>query len=224
MWSSLKAFYDSADWAAFRDSIIAERGFTCQHCGKMILSREELTVHHIEELTMLNVNDVLVSLNPDNVLLVHAHPCHDEIHQRFGYAGKTHVFLVYGPPLAGKLDYVRRYKGRNDIVADMDMLYRAVTLLPLYDKPQTLIRNVRTVYDALLDNVRTRNGKWRNAFIVGGFADRYQRERTVTDLGAEAILVDPGRDVCMARLHSEPGIDAQAWARYIDEWYAKYAV
>ena len=34
-------------------------------------------------------------------------------------------------------------RGRQDIVLDMDRLYEAITLLPRYDKPESLYRVVR---------------------------------------------------------------------------------
>jgi predicted AAA+ superfamily ATPase len=91
-------------------------------------------------------------LNPSNILLVH-HRCHNAIHERFGYTSVQKVYIVYGPPLSGKTTYVRASKGRKDLVLDLDELYRAITLLPLYEKPNELATNVFQLRDILLDQI-----------------------------------------------------------------------
>lgn len=218
----LKAFYNSQEWITFREAVMVERGFYCEHCGRLIVDKNELTVHHIEELTPFNVDDPMISLNPDNVLVVHAHPCHDEIHKRFGFAGKQKVYIVYGAPLSGKTSYVKRYKGHQDLVVDMDRLYQAVTLLPLYHKPNSLLQNVLTIRDALLYNIRTRKGKWQNAWVIGGYPDKYRRNQLKDQLGAELIFIDEPKDICIARI-AETGRDEHEWKKFIDNWFEKYS-
>ena len=44
----------------------------------------EVIAHYKTPLTMQNVNDYSVSLNPENIMLV-THKAHNEIHSRFGY-------------------------------------------------------------------------------------------------------------------------------------------
>ena len=56
--------------------IITERakrdgGPPCEYCKKRVTHSRELTVHHIVELTPENVDDAMISLNPDNVMVVH---------------------------------------------------------------------------------------------------------------------------------------------------------
>ena len=80
---------------------IAERGMRCEHCGELVIHPKELTAHHKTELTPENVHDHTISLNPDLIMLVH-HTCHNDIHKRFGAKRVRSVYLVYGPPLAGK--------------------------------------------------------------------------------------------------------------------------
>jgi predicted kinase len=84
--------------------------------------------------------------------LVH-HRCHNAIHERFGYTSIQKVYIVYGPPLSGKTTYVRASKGRKDLVLDLDELYRAITLLPPYDKPSELALNIFQLRDVLSSNL-----------------------------------------------------------------------
>ena len=49
----------------------------CKICGEPNCD----TVHHIIELTPININDANITLNPDNLITV-CNQCHDEIHGR----------------------------------------------------------------------------------------------------------------------------------------------
>lgn len=219
----LKSFYASEAWQKFRMVVISERGLRCEHCSETVLKSSELTLHHIEELTPENVHDVNIALNPENIMVVH-HECHNEIHGRFGYQPEKGVYIVYGPPLAGHELYVQERMCRGDIVVDMDRLYVAVSMLPDYDKPDNLLANVRGVYNALIDNIKTRYGKWHSAWVIGGFADKYKRERMATELGAELIFCDVSKDECYRRLEADEArrYRQDEWRRYIDKWFDSY--
>lgn len=220
----LKSFYASEKWQRFRMLIINERGLRCQHCGSFVSRSSELTLHHSEtELTPENVADASISLNPDNVLIVH-HDCHNKIHNRFGYTPRREVSIVFGPPLAGKKTYVREHVHRGDLVVDMDQLYAAVSMLPSYDKPDNLLANVRVIHSLLIDNIRTRFGKWNNAWIIGGYADKYLRESLAEKLGAELIFCDVSQDECTKRLEIDEDrkYRKDEWAGYIRKWFEDY--
>ena len=218
--SILKSFYASEAWLRLRAAILAERGAKCQKCGRVT---SELQMHHIIELTPENVADAMVSLDPANILVL-CHDCHDAAHCRFGRQPERGVWVVYGPPLSGKSTFVRQNMRRGDLVIDMDRLYAAVSMLPDYDKPDALLPNVLGVHNLLLDNVRTRYGKWGGAWVVGGFADRYKREKVADDLGAELVFCQASREQCLGRLAMDEGRRCRQdeWRRYIDEWFERY--
>jgi len=138
------------------------KGLVCEHCHEAILREIDCIGHHIKELTPQNVNDVNISLNPKNILLIH-HRCHNVIHERFGQTMTQRVYIVYGASLSGKTSYVRASKGHKDLVLDLDELYQAITLLPAYDKPTELATNVFQLRDSLIDQIETRTGKWAQA-------------------------------------------------------------
>ena len=88
MWKSLEEFYKSKQWEKFIDLLKQERSnnkgdIICAHCGELIIKKYDCIGHHIEELTLENVNDYSISLNPDNVELIHFR-CHNKAHRRFG--------------------------------------------------------------------------------------------------------------------------------------------
>lgn len=216
----LQRFYASKAWRGFREATISERGIVCQHCGLKIL--DGITVHHIDEITIDNIDDALISLNPEKVLIVHTKGCHNEIHSRFGYSSKRQVFLVYGPPLSGKTTYVNKYKQRGDLLVDMDRIYQAITGLEKFYKPNSLLSNAIAVQNTLIDNIKTRYGKWHNAWIVGGYADKYKRDRIINGLGAEPILIDTSKEECITRLELDEKRKNLGWEEYIIRWFEEY--
>ncbi|HEX2986084.1 MAG TPA: HNH endonuclease [Caproiciproducens sp.] len=220
----LKSFYNSTRWRKFRESIIAERGPVCVDCHKIIANSKEIELDHDPiELTPENVNDVMISLNPDNVK-VRCHDCHNKRHGRFCSQKMQGVFLIYGPPLSGKTTYVLEHMQHGDLVIDMDKLYSAVSFLPEYDKPNGLLPNVLGVRDLLIDNVKTRYGKWSSAWIIGGYEDKYKREKVADDTGATIILCEASREECLARLEADESRRCRKdeWTRYIDRWFDRF--
>lgn len=228
---TLASFYKSKDWERFREILIDERtdpetGLVyCAHCGKPIAKAYDIIGHHVNELTEQNVNDRTISLNPDNVVLVH-HKCHNEIHERFGYnrAAPRKVYIVYGPPLAGKSTWVRDTAGSKDIILDIDRLWEMISNNPPYIKPPELKTCVFSLRDRILEIIQTRQGKWKNAYIVGGYPIPREREELASKLCAELIPIIEPQETCLDRLaECKDGRDYEAWARYIRDWFDRAA-
>jgi hypothetical protein len=226
-YSILQSFYASSKWRNFRMGLILERikdgGVICEKCSSLILNQIDIHAHHKIELTPENVNDYSISLNPLIVELI-CRNCHDKEHHRFGYKPEKNVFIVYGAPLSGKTTFVRENMERGDIVVDMDKLYAAISMQPTYDKPNNLLTNVMGVRNLLIDNIKTRYGKWYNAWIIGGYADKFKRERLAEELGAELVYIEAAKEECYIRLKTD--IQRQyvekEWQGYINEWFEKY--
>jgi len=219
----LQNFYASDPWIKFRFNLIVERGSKCERCKEIIANTSEIIGHHKIELTPENVHDYSISLNPKLVELL-CFDCHQKEHNRFGYQAAKEVFIVYGSPFSGKKTFVRSQIRRGDLVVDMDQLYAAVTMLPFFDKPDNLLSNVRGIYNLLLDNIKTRYGKWNNAWIIGGYADRYKRERLTEDLGAELVFCDVSKEECLRRLalDEDRQYRQDEWRGYIEKWFDEY--
>lgn len=219
----LKTFYNSDKWSIFRLNLIAERGNKCSRCKQTIAKSKDIIGHHKIELTPENVHDHMISLNPELVDLV-CFDCHNKEHNRFGHSGEKKVFLVYGPPMSGKTTFVNENMQRGDIVVDMDRLYAAITGLPEYDKPDNLLPIIRGIHNVLIDNIKTRYGKWHNAWVIGGYADKYKRERLANDIGAEIIFCDVSKQECLNRLKVDAGRQYRQdeWEGYIDKWFESY--
>jgi hypothetical protein len=220
----IKSFYASNDWITLRLSLINERGNRCVRCKEIIAKSKDLIGHHKIELTPENVQDRMISLNPELIELV-CFDCHNKEHNRFGYRAEKRVYLVYGPPMSGKTTFVRQQMNRGDMVVDMDQLFAAVSMLPYYDKPDNLLPNVLGIHNQLIDNIRTRHGKWNNSWVIGGYADKYKRERLANDLGAELVFCNVSLDECLKRLDQDDDrrFRKDEWQRYIHKWFDSYS-
>ena len=226
MWRTLHDFYVSKEWRTFREMLIHQRtkpdGVLYDELnGQPLIKAYDIIAHHKQQLTVQNVNDYSISLNPDNIMLVSMRS-HNEIHKRFGYAQGRKVYYVYGAPCSGKSSYVESVKGNSDIIADIDLIWAAITGGQRYVKPDALKVNAFQLYSAVLDQIKTRAGKWERAYIITGGAHKGQRERQLAELGAEPIFIDTPKEVCLQRLNGDTQRDVTQWAGYIDEWFSVY--
>ena len=229
MFTTLSEFYTSDLWRKFRKNLILERinksdGLIYdEFSGKPILNTYDIVLHHIQPLTMQNVNDFTISLNPDNIMIV-THKSHNEIHKRFGYCTQRKVYYVYGAPCSGKNTFVNESKGNSDILVDIDNVWECITGGERYYKPQALKTNAFIMRDCMLDMVKTRAGKWERAWIIEGGARKAERERRIKSLGAEPIFIDTDKETCLNRLaNDEKRIKyVDEWTTYIEQYFNKY--
>ena len=207
----LQRFYASRPWRDLRARLIAERLGTCERCGKSFADTSQLICHHKIHLTDETLTDPAVALKPALTALRKqaADFAGDAAVSERGYihSGRQ-VFIVYGPPLSGKSTYVRENMTRGDLVVDYDQLYRAISLCPLYDRPDELRRIAFALRDCLLDQVRTRNGTWSTAWVIAGLPRKIERERLAARLGANLIYIESTESECLARLESAPDLRA----------------
>ena len=225
MWRSLSSFYNSVEWRSFRERLIFERsdgsGIVCDEVtGEPIVKKYDIIAHHKQELTIQNVNDYNISLNPDNIQLVSART-HNELHSRFGYAQGRKIYYVYGAPCSGKSTFVQSIKGNSDLIVDIDLIWQAITG-DEYNKPPALKAIAFGLYQSLYDMAKTRAGKWERAYIITGGASKGQRERQISELGAEPIYIDTDVETCKARLQGQTVKNVTEWTGYIDDWFMRY--
>lgn len=217
---TLNTFYKSKEWLSLIEQLKLERvnsngELICEHCGKAIVKKYDCIAHHKIELTEANVNDYNISLNSENIMLIH-HKCHNKIHERFG-GFRQKVYIVYGSPCSGKTTYVNEIANKDDLILDMDRIWESICLSDKYNKPNRLKANVFGIRDCILDMIKTRTGMWRNAFVIGGYPLASDRERLSNLLGAELIFIDECRETCIARAKNEE------WKEYINEWFDIYS-
>lgn len=222
---TLQNFYKSSQWQKLLEVIKMDRvnedgQIICEYCGRPIVDKYDCIGHHTIFLTEDNVNDADVSLNPDNVQLVH-HRCHNKIHDKLGYS-KREIFLIYGSPLSGKSTYVSNISEPGDLIIDIDRIWSCVSGFSMHVKPPRLNAVVFGLRDKLMEMVKYRVGKWNNCYIIGGFPLIGERERICKELGAREVLVDTPKEVCLQRLEQVDDRDHDEYRKYIDDWWRRY--
>lgn len=219
----LFSFYRSKEWCLLIQHIRHDRlngdGLTiCEYCGKPIIKEYDCIAHHKTYLTEDNVNDYSISLNPDNIMLVH-HKCHNIIHDKLSYRGRK-VYMVYGAPMAGKETYINGVKDDGDLIVNINSIWRCVSGGD--SKPNRLKSIVFGIRDYMLDSIKYRRGKWNNAYIIGGYPLISERERLCKELGAEEIFIDTSKEECLRRLETCEDRDKEEYTKYIFDWFDKY--
>lgn len=226
---TLKTFYRSKEWEHLIQILKIERVnkedgiLYCEHCGKPLIHKYDIIGHHKTELTETNVNDVNISLNPENIMLIHFR-CHNEIHQRFGYEQQK-VYIVYGSPLSGKTTFVKENSTKDDLILDMDNIYNMLNFTnDKYYKSNRIKTNVFIIRDCILDMIKCRTGKWRNAWIIGGYPLPMDRKRLMDATGAELIHIDTSKEECLKRLYNDPERQQVIieWEQYINDYFNKF--
>lgn len=214
MYTGLGDFYRSEEWGRCRSAFIASRiardgEMRCERCGKAILRQYEGIVHHKEELDEANVCDPSIALNPDNLMLV-CHWCHDAIHERWGHQRSRHVYLVWGCPCSGKRRFVDASRGKHDIVVDIDSIYDS-----LGGERPDVKGEALAMYQTAVDRIKTRGGRWRNAWIIRTLPRSSDRTRVQRDLGgAEEIHVEATEEQCRAEAQRRGG----DWPQWVEQW------
>jgi len=200
----IHAFYCRKDYLSLAQACKIKSGGVCTKCGR-IFDLSDLRPHHKIELTLDNIDDPNITLNPDNIEVL-CHECHNAEHSRFGHTvGQKRVYLVYGAPCAGKTTYVSAVATRNDLVLDFDKIHNALCICGLYDKPNAQKQVAFRIRDLILDEIRTAPPwrKWQDAYIIGTYPDRIDRERMVTDYGAELVHIATPKDECIKRAYQD---------------------
>lgn len=195
-YTNMHSFYTSRDWndllINLKMSRLNENGeLICEHCGKPIVRSYDCIGHHVKELTLDNVNDASVSLNPDNIMLIH-HACHNEIHKRFG-SYTRHVYLVCGGTREDRLNWIKESSIAGCLVCEIVKIKECICI----GDSNRCDDNAFAVRDLLIDMIKCRRGKWINAYLCGEYRYIGERERLVKSLGAEVIdlgAIPPSKD------------------------------
>ena len=227
MFNDLQQFYSSDTWRKFRLRLIAERTNKAdglvydEWTHKPISDLRTAILHHKQPLTLQNVNDYSISLNPENIMIV-SMKSHNEIHARFG-RGRQTVYIVHGAPCSGKTTFVNDNKGNSDMVIDIDNIWEAITG-ERFSKPDALKSTVFAVRDTLLDRAKRRAGNWERCWIVETLPFRAVREDKAKIYGAELIHINTNKEECLKRLFNDKNRHnvISDWERYINDYFVAF--
>ena len=226
-WMSLNDFYKSKEWKETKERIMwdrmTEQGEVIdEYTGKPIYNKYDMIFHHKIELTLENVNDTNISLNPDNIMIV-SFKSHNEIHNRWGNCKKT-VYVVHGSICSGKSSWVKEQAGRNDIIVDIDSIWQCISNNPRYIKPNTLKADVFSIYNTIIDNIAHRLGSWTNCYVITTKPYCMDRKRLVDKLGAISIHIDTPKETCLERLYKDESrqMVLKEYEQYINEYFDNF--
>lgn len=220
-YTDIFSFYRSPEWETLRRNITLARvdsngDLLCEHCHLPIVKQYDAICHHITALDESNVHDATIALNPDNIQVVHAR-CHNKIHERWGFQSSTrHINIVWGSPCAGKRAYVDGCAAKGDLIVDIDGLYGALGV----GGDRTAVKtNVLSLYRALVDQVRTRNGRWRTAWIIRTLPFKIDRDNVSRELGGgELIHIDTDHDTCLMEAKRRGG----DWVEWVETYWDRF--
>jgi hypothetical protein len=126
------------------------------------------------------------------------------------------LYVITGPPAAGKSTWIDAHATARDIVIDLDRITRAITGpgAPAWNQDPVQLRVAhRARYAAMHEAFEVRDKV--DVYLIhtmptGKALARYKR------LGARIVVVDPGRDIVMARIEAMRDPDMQ---RVATRWY-----
>lgn len=213
-------FYKSKEWLDLLNYLKLSRvnkegNIICEYCNKVIFKDYDCIGHHIIELNESNVNDYNISLNSNNIMLVH-HKCHNIIHERFEGKKQKKIYIVYGSPCSGKSTWVKNVANKNDLIVDVDSIWECLSINDKYHKSNCIKSNVLDIRDKLIEQIKMRLGMWHNAYIIGGYPLNMDRQRLADNLGAECIFIECDKETCLNRCINEE------WKKYVEEWFCLY--
>lgn len=126
------------------------------------------------------------------------------------------MIVICGAPGSGKTTYVREHKGTNDLVVDVDMLFAALTLRPLYDKPERLLGKVLDVRDFVVEVL---SPQW----VVSSDPSKAYRAQMRGEFVAEVIVLETPAAVCLQRIHADPRREGETdWDQLVAKWWELY--
>ena len=118
--------------------------------------------------------------------------------------------------VVGKSTWVNNIATSDDLIVDIDKIWECISFCDKYNKPNKLQQNVFEIRNNLLEQIKMRMGNWQNAFVVGTYPLKMERQRLSDKLGAELILIDCNKEICLNRSKNEE------WNKYIEEWFETY--
>lgn len=135
------------------------------------------------------------------------------------------VYVVTGPPAAGKTTWVREHAKPGDITIDYDTLAQALSPdLPSdpLEQPPHAIATIQAARAAAIDDATMDADTWGqdskyDVYLVHAMPDRQALNR-YRKCGFDIITIDPGYHECLRRAQTQRTPRQQA---IVQDWYQR---
>lgn len=190
-----ESFYKSLKWKKKRAYILRRDNYLCQHCKWYGKRTEAQTVHHkkhLEEYPELAlVNDNLISL---------CNKCHNKEHPEKRRKKKM-ITVVCGYPGAGKTTYAIKHKKYNDVMLDLDIIYKALTNNNMYEpnKEKNIINYINDLIKATIYKSKEYNF---DIWLIRCMPDETENDM-LKEYNAKCIWLSTDRYECKKRLYRD---------------------
>ena len=139
-------------------------------------------------------------------------------------------YLICGPPASGKTSYIKERMKSGDLIVDIDLIYQAITGLPMYEKPVSLLDLVFDVRNFLIGKIRQstksdEDARWYNAWVIAGAPERQQRYRLASQIDpCKVVVLEVDANECIRRIANDPRRAGswEHWQEIIYRWWRKY--
>lgn len=226
---TIRQFYKSNQWQEFReifiDKELEEKGeLICERCKKHIYEKSDCVLHHIVPLNESNVNDPSISVNFDNIELLHK-SCHNIKHEKgyrfYGFKSERKSTLVFGPPLAGKREWVRRNAGDNDLIISVDEIYNAISTT----RSPRLLRTVLDIRNMLYQKEEEAGGAWAHCWIIATIPEKGEREKYKNRFDCDTVFINTSKENCLIKadeLEKKTGKNQDKIREIIENWFNEF--
>lgn len=156
--------------------------------------------------------------------------CHARKSQAERYMSIGMVYLIGGPPAAGKSTWVFQRMQPGDMVLDLDRLLVALNGQDM-TSPRDLQRQeygqqlgyALVAYEAIITQIQRLPVPY-NIYVITSLPDMARRAALAERLHAQVVMVVPPIAACLANIRTDPRrapYEAQ-WRVVIGDWYREY--
>lgn len=148
------------------------------------------------------------------------------LRQLFGSDDKHKVYVVNGAPASGKTSYVLSKRQPGDLVLDLDMICAALGGTDkLYEDHKPYLDVALAVRDVVLDKIDSREGKWKNAYVITASSDSEYVRSLADRLGAEIVMMNATKEQCRENALKDERRSGclESQSEIIDRWFSEKA-